>query len=99
MLIYKIILYVKKVKLYPYYMLACMRSQSLQSCLFAVPWTVSRQAPLPMEFSRQEYWSGLLVSIFLTQRSNLHFLKLLQCRWILKNPLLSHWGVPIIYCA
>ena len=22
--------------------------------------TVSHQAPLPMEFSRQEYWSGLL---------------------------------------
>ena len=24
------------------------------------PWTVARQAPLSMEFSRQEYWSGLL---------------------------------------
>ena len=23
------------------------------------PWTVARQAPLSMEFSRQEYWSGL----------------------------------------
>ena len=23
------------------------------------PWTAARQAPLPMEFSRQEYWSGL----------------------------------------
>ena len=23
------------------------------------PWTVADQAPLPMEFSRQEYWSGL----------------------------------------
>ena len=23
------------------------------------PWTVDRQVPLPMEFSRQEYWSGL----------------------------------------
>ena len=22
------------------------------------PWTVARQAPLSMEFSRQEYWSG-----------------------------------------
>ena len=27
--------------------------------LFATPWTVARQAPLSMEFSRQEYWSGL----------------------------------------
>ena len=23
------------------------------------PWTVARQAPLPIGFSRQEYWSGL----------------------------------------
>ena len=23
------------------------------------PWAVTRQAPLSMEFSRQEYWSGL----------------------------------------
>ena len=27
--------------------------------LFATPWTVICQAPLSMEFSRQEYWSGL----------------------------------------
>ena len=26
--------------------------------LFATPWTRARQAPLSMEFSRQEYWSG-----------------------------------------
>ena len=30
-----------------------------QSCLFETPWTVAHQAPLSMEFSRQEYWSGL----------------------------------------
>ena len=24
-----------------------------------IPWTVAHQAPLTMEFSRQEYWSGL----------------------------------------
>ena len=35
-------------------------AQSLSPvCLFATPWTVARQAPLSMEFSRQEYWSGL----------------------------------------
>ena len=28
--------------------------------LFVTPWTVARQAPLSMGFSRQEYWSGLL---------------------------------------
>ena len=27
--------------------------------LFVIPWTVAQQAPLFMEFSRQEYWSGL----------------------------------------
>ena len=32
----------------------------LLSCvqLFATPGTVARQAPLSMEFYRQEYWSG-----------------------------------------
>ena len=28
--------------------------------LFAAPWMAARQASLSMEFSRQEYWSGLL---------------------------------------
>ena len=27
--------------------------------LFVTPWTVAQQAPLSMEFPRQEYWSGL----------------------------------------
>ena len=27
--------------------------------LFETPWTVAYQAPASMEFSRQEYWSGL----------------------------------------
>ena len=27
--------------------------------LFAIPWTVAYQAPPSVEFSRQEYWSGL----------------------------------------
>ena len=31
-----------------------------KSCpTFVTPWTVACQAPLSMEFSRQEYWSGL----------------------------------------
>ena len=36
------------------------KSKSL-SCvqLFATPWTVTCQSPLSIEFSRQEYWSGL----------------------------------------
>ena len=27
--------------------------------LFAIAWTIAHQNPLSMEFSRQEYWSGL----------------------------------------
>ena len=32
-----------------------------RSCvrLFVTPWTAAHQAPLSMEFSKQEYWSGL----------------------------------------
>ena len=32
--------------------LSCVR-------LFAIPWIIAYQAPQSMEFSRQEYWSGL----------------------------------------
>ena len=37
------------------------RSVVTQSCptLSAIPWAVDYQAPQSMEFSRQEYWSGL----------------------------------------
>ena len=38
---------------------ACMLSHFSCVWLFVTPWTVARQAPLSMEFSRQEYWSGL----------------------------------------
>ena len=44
----------------------CRRLGSLQGCVcalsrvqfFATPWTAAQQAPLPMGFARQEYWSG-----------------------------------------
>ena len=35
-----------------------VQSQS-HAWLFETPWTAPRQAPLSMEFARQEYWSGL----------------------------------------
>ena len=41
----------------------CRRKVKVKSLsrvrLFATLWTVAHQAPLPMGFSRQEYWSGL----------------------------------------
>ena len=40
---------------------ACVRACCLFSCirLFVTLWTVAHQAPLSIELSRQEYWSGL----------------------------------------
>ena len=38
------------------YVCACVLSRVW---LFGTPWTVARQAPLSMGFSRQEYWSQL----------------------------------------
>ena len=61
----------------------CVLSPFSCAQLFATLWTVAHQAPLPMGFSRQEYWGGLPFpspGIFLTQGSNLHFLCLLCWR-------------------
>ena len=59
----------------------------------ATPWTVAHQAPLSMEFSRQEHWSELpclLQGIFPTQGWNL---SILHFRWILYP--LSHQKVKV----
>ena len=37
----------------------CVLSHSSRVLLFVTLWSVAHQAPLFMEFSRQEYWSGL----------------------------------------
>ena len=61
-------------------LLSCVR-------LFATPRTISYQAPLSMEFPRQEYWSGLhflLQGNFLTQGSNPY---LLHSCWILYHQI------------
>jgi len=39
-----------------------MCSVTQSSRLFEAPWAVACQPPLPMEFSREEYWSGVLFS-------------------------------------
>ena len=54
---------------------------------FATPWTVAYQAPLSMEFSRQEYWSGLLYpapgeSSRLRDRTQISWVSCIS-RWIL----------------
>ena len=61
--------------------------------LFATPWTVAHQGPLSMEFSRQDYWSGLPFPTpghFLIQGSNPHLLSLLH--WQVDSLPLSHLG-------
>ena len=41
----------------------CTHASFAQSWLtFWTPWTIACQAPLSMDFSRQEYWSGLPLS-------------------------------------
>ena len=53
--------------------------------LFGTPWIVALQAPLFMEFPRQEYWNALpfpILGIFLTHGLNpclLHFSQILYC--------------------
>ena len=34
-------------------------TKTVMSNSFVTPWTIACQAPMPMVFSRQEYWNGL----------------------------------------
>ena len=70
-------------------------SQFTHVHFFEIPWTVSHQALLSMEYSRQDYWIGLpihtpgdLLDLGIKSASP----SLLHCRWIL-----YHWatGKPI----
>ena len=38
---------------------SCVLNHFIGVQLLVIPWTIARQAPLSMGFSRQEYWSGL----------------------------------------
>ena len=73
----------------------CMLSGSV---LFATPCTVACQAPLPMEFSRQQHWGGLLPptpGIFPTQGSNPCLLHLPH--WQADSLPLSYLESPLIF--
>ena len=48
--------------MYLYHMYVCVCDLLSYVRLFATPWTVVSQDPLSMESSRQEYWSGVLLS-------------------------------------
>ena len=60
--------------------------------LFVIPWTITHQATLPMEFSRQEYLNGLPC----LPPGDLPNPGLLHCRQILY--CLSHQGVSFSFC-
>ena len=66
--------------------------------LFATLWTITRQAPLSVGFSRQGYWSGLptlLQGIFPTQGSNPPLLCLLH--WQARSLTLVPPGKPVCH--
>ena len=60
--------------------------------LSVTPWTVARQAPLSMEFSRQECWSELPFPSPGDLPDPVSNPGLLHCRWILYYP--THQGSP-----
>ena len=57
-----------------------MKVSITQSCLFATPWTIARQAPLSLGFSKEGYWSGLP---FPPPGDLPDAMGLLHCKWIL----------------
>ena len=70
-------------------MCVCMLSRVQ---LFATPWAIAHQAPLSMEFSRQEYWSERPFpspGALLTQGLNPRLLSLLPWQ-VISRAALSH---------
>ena len=64
--------------------------------LFATLWTVVCQAPLSMEFSRQEYWSGLLCpSPEDLSKSGIELMFPVSPTLQVDSLLLSHPGSPV----
>ena len=55
--------------------------------LFVIPWTAACQAPLSMEFSRQEYWSGLPFPslIELRNQAETHTWRRMWASWVRKS--------------
>ena len=60
--------------------------------LFETPWTVAHQAPPSMEFSKQEYWSGLpfpspgYLAVFKTGSEYVHLKRTSLRKNSLKSP-------------
>ena len=78
----------------------CLVTKSCPTFLLS-PWTAAQQAPLSIGFPRKTTGVGchfLLQGIFLTQGSNLCFLSLLHCRWILYHWATREAFIIVIFC-
>ena len=61
--------------------------------LLATPWTAAYQAPPPMGFSRQEYWSGVpLPSPTQFLQCPLYQLRMSTCSWCIALSKLCFWA-------
>ena len=72
-----------------------MRSRFSCVPLFETLWIIAHKAPLSMEFSRQEYWSGLLCP----PPGDLldSGIELMSPALQADSLPLSHWEAPIVY--
>ena len=76
------------------YIHACMLSHSVVSNS-VTPWTVAHQAPLSMEFFRQEYWSGLPFPILGNRPDpEIETMSLVSCALAGRSLTLHHLGNP-----
>ena len=86
----KCVIFTKKYYITYYVTMSC----SVATRFFVTPWVIASQAPQSVEFSRQEYWSGLPFPSPGDLPNPGIELGLLHCRQILYH--LSHQGSPII---
>ena len=60
-----------------------------------IPWTAAHQAPLSMDFSRQEYWSGLPfpspVCLFLTYKRIFNYISFLSTDKLVNAVYIGHF--------
>ena len=59
--------------------------------LLATPWTAAYQAPLPMGFSRQEYWSGVPLPFPTTKHRDLNSQPGIELLPPALEDSLNHW--------
>ena len=59
--------------------------------LLVIPWTAAHQAPPSMEFSRQEYWTGMPLSSPLNSRNSVLWKEFTTDPWPIEN--IYHWAL------